>query len=127
MEKDFDRWNILKKQTHFGRSRFYTVREIWWCRLGANVGTEQDGSGRLFLRPVVILRAFGPETCLVVPLTTSQHTHPLRIPVGLIQEKKASAVLSQIRVIDTRRLIEKVGFLEKNVFTELRKAVKKLF
>src|SRR3989344_5095648 len=124
MRKDFDQWNNLKKQTDRERPRLYTVREVWWCRLGVNVGSEQDGNGQSFLRPVVIVRAFGPETCMVIPLTTSQHRQPLRIPVGNIQEKAASALLSQIRVIDTRRLVEKVGFLDKDIFSQLRKAVR---
>src|SRR3989338_3948638 len=127
MKKDFDTWNVVKKKTNVEHPRLYTVREIWWCRLGVNVGTEQDGGDRLFIRPVVILRAFGPDTLVVVPLTTSERLHPLRIPVGVIQGEKASALLSQLRVVDTRRLIEKVGFLEKSIFTELRKSVIKLF
>ncbi len=127
MEKDFDRWNTKKKQTNDEQPRLYTVREIWWCRLGVNVGTEQDGSGRLSLRPVVIIRSFGPNACMAVPLTTSRRKHPLRFPVGDVQEKKATAILSQIRVVDTRRLVEKVGFLDATVFAELRKAVRKLF
>jgi len=127
MQKDFDKWNEAKKRTHAELPRRYTVREIWWCRLGVNVGSEQDGNGRSFLRPIVIIRSFGPETCVVIPLTTSERLHPLRVPVGDIQEKKASALLSQMRVIDTRRLVEKVGFLDKIIFAQLRKAVRKLF
>ena len=127
MKKDFDTWNVVKKKTNVEHPRLYTVREIWWCRLGVNVGTEQDGGDRLFIRPVVILRAFGPDTLMIVPLTTSERLHPLRIPVGVIQGEKASALLSQLRVVDTRRLIEKVGFLDKGTFTQLRKAVRKLF
>lgn len=127
MQKDFDKWNIEKKQANIERPRFYTVREIWWCRLGVNIGNEQDGSGKLFLRPVVVVRGFGKDTCLVIPLTTSPHKHPLRIPVGKIQDKEAAAILSQIRVVDTRRLVEKVGFLNKEIFTQLRKTAKTLF
>jgi len=127
MKKDFDTWNVVKKKTNVEHPRLYTVREIWWCRLGVNVGTEQDGGDRLFIRPVVILRAFGPDTLMIVPLTTSERLHPLRIPVGVIQGEKASALLSQLRVVDTRRLIEKVGFLDKEIFTQLRKAARKLF
>ena len=127
VEKDFDRWNKVKKETHEESARLYTVREIWWCRLGVNVGTEQDGSGRLFLRPIVIVRSFGPHTCVVIPLTTSPQEHPLRISIGFVKEKKASAILSQMRVVDTRRLIEKIGFLDKRIFAELKKAVRKLF
>ncbi len=127
LQKDFDGWNVKKKQTHAEQPRLYTIREVWWCRLGINIGSEQDGSGKLFLRPIVILRGFGPATCLVVPLTTSPRQHPLRIPVGEVQGEQATALLSQIRIVDTRRLVEKVGFLDKKVFERLRKAVRALF
>ena len=126
MNKDFDQWNEVKKKTNAEAPRLYTVREIWWCRFGANVGFEQDGSGRLFLRPVVIVRAFGPNICLILPLTASKQKHSLRISVGDMQGKQASALLSQMRVIDTRRLVEKVGFMNKQVFMELKKALKDL-
>ena len=127
MEKDFDRWNEEKKTTNAESARFYTVREIWWRRLGVNVGSEQDGNGELFLRPVVIVRSFGAHTCLILPLTTSAQKHPLRIPVGEVQGKSASAIMSQMRVIDTRRLVEKIGFLDKDIFTTLRKKARMLF
>ncbi len=53
--------------------------------------------------------------------------HPLRVFVGKVQGEDATALLSQMRVIDTRRLVEKVGFLEKRAFGRLRKAVRMLF
>lgn len=127
MHKDFDKWNAEKKRANAEQPRLYTVREVWWCRIGINVGSEQDGSGKLFLRPVVIVRGFGANTCMVIPLTTSTQHHPLRVPVGKIQDKTAKAILSQIRVIDTRRLVEKIGFLDKKIFTQLRKTVRTLF
>jgi len=127
MEKEFDKWNEIKKETNAEKPRLYTVREIWWGRLGANVGFEQDGSGRLFLRPIVIMRAFGPNICLVLPLTASKQRHHLRISVGEVQGKQASALLSQMRIIDTRRLVEKVGFMNQQTFAQLKKALKDLF
>jgi len=65
MNKDFDGWNREKKKTHAETPRLYTVREIWWCRLGINVGSEQDGRGTNFLRPAVILRGFGADACKI--------------------------------------------------------------
>ncbi len=127
MQKDFDKWNKIKKKTELEQSRLYTVREIWWCRFGVNIGTEQDGKGKWYVRPCVILRGFGPNACLVIPLTTSPRKHTLRVPIGKIEEEEAKANLSQIRVIDTRRLEEKIGFLDKNMFINLRKAVRELF
>lgn len=126
MEKDFDRWNKIKKKTNEEQPRLYTVREIWWCRFGVNVGTEQDGRGEWFVRPCVILRGFGPDACLVVPLTTSTREHSLRVYVGYVNGREARANLSQIRVIDTRRLERKIGFLEKDDFADMRKAARAL-
>ena len=125
-EKDFDRWNEVKKRTDSEQPRLYTVREVWWCRLGVNIGTEQDGRGESFLRPALILRGFGADACLVAPLTTSAREHPLRVSVGIVDGYSARANLSQIRVIDTRRLVEKVGFLGKEIFAHIRKAAKGL-
>lgn len=38
MEKDFDRWNKLKKNTDLERKvpAFYN-REVWWIKTGVNV------------------------------------------------------------------------------------------
>ena len=127
MNKDFDTWNEKKKLTNAEQPRLYTVREVWWCLLGVNIGSEQDGSEKSFLRPALIIRGFGPDACLIVPLTTSRSAHALRVSVGAVDDREARANLSQIRVIDTRRLVEKIGFLDKAIFGELRKTARKLF
>lgn len=127
MEKEFDGWNEIKKKTNREMQRLYTVREIWWTRLGVNVGTEQDGKGRWFARPCIIIRGFGAGACLIVPLTTSTRDHPLRVPIGVVNGRPTRANLSQIRVIDTRRLEQKVGFLDEMTFAELRKNIRLLF
>jgi len=82
--------------------------------------------GKALFRPAIILREFGPDACLVVPLTTSVREHPLRVSVGKVDGRMARANLSQLRVIDTRRLVEKIGFLENRIFVTLRKTAKDL-
>lgn len=124
MAKDFDSWNEEKKRVGAGKPRFYTVRELWWCHLGLNVGTEQDGKDAWYARPCVILRGLGPNTCLAVPLTTSAREHPLRVPIGLVDGKEARANVSQMRVIDARRLKLKMGFLNKEAFAQIRKTAR---
>ena len=120
MQKDFDTWNINKKRIHNeGQNKFYHTREVWWCSLGMNVGFEEDGTGTEYERPVLILKGFSKNTCLVIPLTTSLKKHPLRIPLGMVDGKYASAILSQMRIIDTKRLIDKIGFIEKQIFEEI--------
>ena len=125
MQKDFDQWNEIKKGLHDrDRVPFYHEREIWWCALGINIGSEQDGSGEESRRPVLILKGLSAKTCLVVPLTTSSRKHSLRPSVGVVGDKEARALLSQLRVVDTKRLISKVGYLKQVTFEFIRKAVK---
>ena len=70
MEKDFDRWNGMKKALNGGEgTALFHEREVWWCALGANIGFEQDGGKGDFERPVVILKKFNLDACLIVPLT----------------------------------------------------------
>ena len=73
MKKDFDEWNKHKKIVHFeGESRFYHKQDVWWCALGVNIGFEQDGTGNVGERPVLIINGFSKQVCLIVPLTTSK-------------------------------------------------------
>jgi mRNA interferase MazF len=127
MHKDFDGWNDIKKKIDSRLSTpFYHEREVWWCALGLNVGSEQNGSSGEYRRPIIVLRGLGRETCLVIPLTTSKQTHSFRPGVGLIDGKGASALISQMRVIDTRRLVRKIGMLNKETFERIRKTARDL-
>lgn len=124
-KQDFDNWNIEKQATHFDKQRpFYHEREIWWCALGVNVGDEQDGSGEVYYRPVLILKGLSSNTCLTVPLTTSRREHKYRPQIGKVSGKDARALLSQMRVIDSKRLIKKIGYLEKMLFENIKKSVR---
>jgi len=61
--KNFDTWNNHKKLINKQRAApFYKEREVWWCALGVNVGFEQDGTGKNFDRPVLVLKGFNRET-----------------------------------------------------------------
>ncbi len=125
MEKPFDKWNEKKKDLHNRQNDlFYHEREIWWCALGINIGFEQDGSGEEYRRPILIIKGLSAKTCLVVPLTASSRKHILRPLVGLVKGQEARALLSQIRVIDTKRLVHKIGYIEHDAFERIRKAVK---
>jgi mRNA-degrading endonuclease toxin of MazEF toxin-antitoxin module len=128
MKKDFDQWNESKKiiQSH-GENKLYHQRQIWWCSLGLNIGSEQDGTGVDFDRPVLILKGLSRETCFVAPLTTSRKVHKTRVFIGLVEGRPASVLLSQIRVVDNKRFVEKIGFLDQNIFEEVRKIAKAFY
>lgn len=125
MHKDFDSWNKNKKHTHEREDLLlYQEREIRWCRLGVNVGFEQDGTGGEFSRPVLILKGFNRHVCLVVPLTTATKENPYYMSLGTVGGRESYAIISQLRLIDTKRLDTKVAVLDNKIFERIRKAIK---
>ena len=109
MQKDYNTWTKIKINIHNENPRvFFKEREIWFSYLGENVGFEQDGRGKQFLRPVVILKKFNKELFWGIPLTKNQKTGRYYESFsfnGLI----STAILSQLRLIDAKRLKYKVG------------------
>ena len=126
IKKDYEKWHRQKTAIDHSQAPrvFYHEREMWWCTLGVNIGFEQDGSGEEYRRPVLILRGLSNETCFVAPLTTATSNHELRPSIGLVEGKEARVLLSQIRVIDTKRLVRKLGYLEHGIFQQIRKKAK---
>lgn len=125
MIKDFDRWNEKKKTINTrADGPFFHEREIWWCSLGVNVGFEQDGSGDEYRRPVLVLKGLSRKTFVAAPLTASTKSHPMRPSIGKIGNEQARVLISQIRVVDTKRLVRKIGYLNKDMFEKIRKSVK---
>lgn len=127
MQKDFDTWNKNKKRIHSkNENKLYHKREVWWYSLGVNVGFEQDGTGPDGERPVLILKGFSKHVCLAVPLTTSEKKNPYHISLGKVDGKNSFVIISQIRLIDTKRLINKIGFVKHKIFEKIRKTAKDL-
>ena len=88
MAKNFDSWNKIKKQVDERKINiFCNQREIWWCSLGLNVGSEEDGKNELFERPVLIINVFNRDMIRVSPLTSKNKeiTFPLFTAIELVQ------------------------------------------
>ncbi len=127
MNKDFDAWNTEKKVIHRQEAGLFChPREIWWCSLGTNIGFEQDGTGKKFDRPVLVFRGFNERIFLGIALTGKKKEGKYYFHLGKVGGRDASAVLSQIRLIDTKRLVRKVMTLDDAVFGNLEDALKKV-
>ena len=127
-EKNFDVWNIQKKKIDATNTpRFYKEREVWWANLGKNIGFEQDGKGIFFERPVLVIKAFSKSVCIILPLTTSHKINPYYLSIGIINGRQSFVIISQIRLIDTKRLINRIDVLNKVAFETIRKTVRNLF
>ncbi len=125
--KNFDEWNILKKKLEErGEKEAHTYtpplakkRDLWWCHLGVDVGSEEDGKNEEFQRPVIIVNKLSPHTYLVVPTTSKQKNNKFRIKVLTEENNFSFALIDQLKVIDGKRLKRKISVVSEKEFSLL--------
>jgi len=126
MNKDFDNWSKLKKQLEKNnKSVFFKERQIWWVSIGVNIGNEQCGKGQRAVRPVLILKKFNNHFFFGVPLSSVQKDNKYYFNFEF-KEKKQSAIIFQAKPMSIKRLCDLYGYLNVNIFNELRKEVGEL-
>ena len=96
--------------------------DIWYVKLGVNIGKEQNG-GKNFLRPVLILKKFNSKCFIGIPLTSRNKKESkfyLKVKIDYSSRKvrkvksdKSYLILSQIRFLDSIRLSDKLGKVDK--------------
>ena len=66
------------------------------------------------------------STVIVAPMTTKGRNYPTRISCSF-QGKKGQIVLDQIRTVDKRRLVKKLGIISKNTQAKTLHLLQELF
>lgn len=121
MEKEFNKWNELKKSIQVKPDNFGVhEREIWWLSLGVNVGVEIDGKHNNFERPVLIIRKFNRQMVWILP-TTSRSGDSRFYEKYLFNGKEYFVVLTQPRTVSTKRFLRKIGMMSKDDFGRVKK------
>jgi mRNA interferase MazF len=128
MEKDFKNWHTIKSQINEStRLPTFKEREIWWCSIGINVGHETDGKNQYFNRPVIVVRKFNRHIFWAVPLTTQIKDNPFYFPIHFTgcnaHKREQRAMLSHLRLYDSKRLHDKMGRLPHDQFDALLEAL----
>jgi mRNA interferase MazF len=95
--------------------------EVYLVSLDPAIGAEiQKTRPCVIISPDVMNRNI--QTVIVAPMTTANRSYPSRIHT-VFQGKKGQIVLDQIRTIDKRRLVKRLGSLpegsQKNVLSTL--------
>lgn len=124
MQKDFQKWHKTKEEIDNVSVRiFFHEREVWWCSIGVNVGFEQDGRGERFARPVLVFKKFNNEVCWAIPISTKIKKGKFYAPIELEDGMLRVAIISQLRLVDARRLIKKIGTIPEGNYELIQKAV----
>ena len=117
MFKDFINWiqyKILLQNSP--KNIVFQERQIWWCSIGVNVGVETDGKNQKFNRPVLILKKFNHSQFWAIPLTSQVKVeNDLYYKINL-KGKVSYLCLSQMRVMDSKRLNNLIFQMDKSIF-----------
>jgi mRNA interferase MazF len=124
----FDEWNEVKKKTHNTKRKLgLKPREIFWAKVGQNIGSEEYGKDANFVRPVLIVRKLTSDLFIGVPLTTtSKHNdyfHYFKYEHKTKGEISTSAMILQVKAFSIKRLLNKIGLVNRDDFEVI---VKKL-
>jgi len=123
MEKNFNEWNAFKQKLDIKTINFnFKERDIWWCSIGLNIGHEENGKSQFFSRPVLVIRKFNKNLFFGIPLTTQIKENKFYHKV-IFKGKDCCAMLSQLKVFESKRMRSRMGDLPHTQFNEIKKKV----
>ncbi len=125
---DFNTWNKKKIEIN-GNTTFNhpKEREIWWCSIGMNIGSEVYGKGLFYSRPVLVINAEGSETFIGIPLTSKLKTKKYACIIKTDDDTLHTALVYQIRSFDKRRLTDRIYTLSDMEYRKIYPYFKKLW
>ncbi|MCD6397909.1 MAG: type II toxin-antitoxin system PemK/MazF family toxin [Spirochaetaceae bacterium] len=65
------------------------------------------------------------QTIIIAPMTTKSYSYPTRIPIRS-NKKKGWVVLDQIRTVDRKRLIKKLGKIRAQEIQQVKSAIQEM-
>ncbi len=125
--KNHDAWNESKKRFD-SDDRKISIRagEIRWAAIGVNVGSEIDGKGDSFTRPVLVVHVIGSFLALVIPLTTK-----VKETAGHYQfEWKGvtnALCIHQMRIVSQKRVLSRKGKISPSRLREIKTLIKDFY
>lgn len=123
----YDQWNKIKKSIQQkDRLLYFKERQIWWCNVGQNLGSEVYGKGNAFTRPVLVYKKLSKELFLGIPLTSKvkEGTWYQGIKFG---NKYMTALLNQVRIFDLKRMINRIGQISDRDFNKIKTGFNSLY
>lgn len=126
MEKDFDKWNLKKKEIeNLDEKYLFKQGDVWWCSLGLNVKSESCGKGEDYRRPVLVLKKLSSESFIGVPLSSKEKNGSWFTDITIKGEIRY-VLLYQIRMLHTNRLQRRFATLDDQDFKKVKEKLSNL-
>ena len=130
--KSFQDWFVEKERIHnkhldYANNVYYREGEIYWVSLGKNIGFEEDGKGRLFTRPVLIVRGISRTLFFGVPLTSKPKVGDFYFSFKF-HGNISYGMISQMRSFDSSRIFSnRYGKINRKTLETIKERIRNLF
>jgi len=98
--------------------------EIFLINLNPTIGHEIRKT-----RPCVVISPDeinkNIQTVIIAPMTTKSHDYPTRVKVKF-QGKNGLIILDQIRTVDKKRLVKRLGRINRNEMEKVKHVIKEM-
>ncbi|OGW05228.1 MAG: growth inhibitor PemK [Nitrospinae bacterium RIFCSPLOWO2_01_FULL_39_10] len=98
--------------------------EVFLINLDPTIGHEIKKT-----RPCVVISPdemnLNIQTVIIAPMTTKSHDYPTRVKVKF-QSKSGWIVLDQIRTVDKRRLVKRLGRITRSEIEKVKYVIKEM-
>lgn len=128
MIKRFLEWIKLKGSLHDlskDSIPLFKEGEVWWCSVGENVGSEINGKGHHFTRPVIIYKKLDHYTFMGIPLTSKIKTGSWFVYIKFKGDQ--TAMLNQLRLLSAKRLRYRIGMLDEIDYEKVKTGFHRLY
>ncbi|TAH33713.1 type II toxin-antitoxin system PemK/MazF family toxin [Candidatus Saccharibacteria bacterium] len=127
--KDYLHWTPIKADINNNLARLnYNEGDIFWLSIGENIGFEQDGKGKLFARPVLIVRGFSRQLFWGIPLTSQKKEGKYYYTFRHLSGEESTAILSQLRAFDPARISgsSRFGRVSKETLQDIKNRLREI-
>ena len=120
----FDTWNTQKQTiAKLNKKILFEERDIVFIKMGKNIGFEQDGKGKEFLRPVLIYKKFNDDQFIGFAMTSKYHKQE-KFYYKLKED--SYVILSQIKTYSAKRIKYNSHKISSKQLKEIDEKFKKL-
>jgi mRNA-degrading endonuclease toxin of MazEF toxin-antitoxin module len=123
MWEEFLNWIKLKFKIQQNTYRtLFKEGEVWWANLGQNIGDEENGKGVNYMRPAIVIKKYNRNLCLIVPTSSQIKENKYYFKIKY-NGQYYSALVSQLRTVDSKRFRKKIAELPKKELADLKQYI----
>ncbi len=129
MQDKIKKWtNIKINIEEFKRKDFYiNTREVWNINLWQNIWYESYWKWDFFIRPVLVIKIVWSVIFVATMTTNWKDDNKFYFKLdNRYFNKKSYITLSQVRILDKKRFIEKIWKIDTSDFIEIKKNLKQI-